>query len=79
MWGFWPDQQAHGSVTVSENNASWKSNGTSAGGAKSTANVAMSVSGDELTVKVTNSRRGDEEQPDMSLTFTKQEWRRDNR
>jgi hypothetical protein len=79
VWGFWPDQQAHGSVTIGENTVSWKSDGTTVDGAKSSANVAMSVSGDELTVKVTDSRRGDEEQPDMGFTFAKQEWRRDNR
>jgi hypothetical protein len=79
MWGFWPDQQVTGSATISENTVSWKSNGTTADGAESSSNVAMSVDGDELTVSVTNSRRGDEERPDMNIKFAKREWRRDSR
>jgi hypothetical protein len=74
-WGFWPDQQLIGSVEVGNGTAKWHQTAALPGGEKSSANVVMKVSGDEFTIDVTDSKRGDEQQPDMHFTFKRSERR----
>ena len=76
MWGFWPDQQSRGDVNVGENEMSWASKGDSARG-ETSADASLSISGGELTIAVTNARRGGEDRPDMTLVLKKRQRRRD--
>ena len=70
FWGFWADQQTKGdNVEVGEGTAKWSEAGEMPGGGKSSAKVAMKVSGDELTVDVTDVKKAGEDQPEMHIKF----------
>ena len=78
IWGFWPNRQIQGdNVQIGEDSASWKETGTDEGGQKSSANVVMKVTGDELTVDVTEARIGQQEGPEMHIVFKRSQRRGD--
>jgi hypothetical protein len=73
MWGFWPDRLATGEATVEDNKLSYTATGLAHDGVDVSADVKLEVDGDELTVTVTNSKRGDDEQPDFTATLKRQQ------
>jgi hypothetical protein len=74
MWGFWPDEVLEGDVTqLKDGTLTYESAGVNADGTKSSAAVTWKVDGDEVTIHVTNRRRGTSEQPDMHVTLKRSE------
>ena len=73
MWAFWPDYVSTGKATVEGNKLSYTSTGQSLAGVENSADVTYVIDGNELKINVTNSKRGDEEQPDFSVTLERQQ------
>jgi hypothetical protein len=73
MWGFWPDRLATGKATVEENRLSYYATAQTLAGVSASADVTLEVDGDKLTINVTNSKRGDDEPPDFSVTLERQQ------
>lgn len=76
MWGFWPDSVATGEAKVENGTLRYTGHGQLFDGGTSSADVTFKASGGELNVNVTNSKRNDEEQPDMSVTLERQQPRK---
>jgi hypothetical protein len=76
FWGFWADQQTMGkNVEVGEGTAKWSETGEMPGGGKSSADVVIKASGDEMTVDVSNVKKAGEDQPEMHITFKRSQRR----
>ena len=75
MWAFFPDVQAKAYPTIDGKTIKWSSKGTNSEGQKTSADVKFAVDGDTLTIEVRNSRRGDEAQPDMTLSLKRRQRR----
>lgn len=75
MWSFWPDRQSKGNASIEDDKLSFSGKGPLKDGTEVTADVSFEVSGDELSIKIRNSRRGDDEQPDRDLTLKRRERR----
>ena len=73
MWAFFPDTQAKAYPSIDGGTIKWSSTGTSADGEKTSADVKFQVDDDTLTIEVRNSRRGDADQPDMTLSLKRRE------
>ncbi len=72
MWAFFPDGQASAFPSIEGGTLKWSSEGTSADGEKTSADVTFEVDGEKLSIQVRNSHRGDVAQPDMNLSFARQ-------
>ena len=73
LWTFFPDAQAKANPTIDGNTMKWSSQGTTSEGEKTSADVKFAVDGDTLTVEVRNSRRGEEAQPDMTISLKRRQ------
>jgi hypothetical protein len=62
-------------VEVGDGTAKWHQTAALPGGGEASANVVMKVSGDELTIDMTDSKWGDEQRPEMQFKFKRTDRR----
>ena len=74
MWGFWPDSVIQGKVAeVGDGTLTYQSEGVTADGAKTGADVTWKADGDEVTINIANQHSDGEERPEMQVTLKRRD------
>ena len=68
-WAFWPESVMQTQAEIGDGKLTYTGKGVTMDGKTTSADVSWTAEGDEVTVSVTNSVRGDARQPDMNVTL----------